>query len=213
MGDETGWSIWVVGEGPGASAAALYAQNDFRYIVTGDPKWNPLTVDLDDAVRQSTQKTADDLDSNDPDLSRFAARGGKLIIYHGWNDPAISPLNTIAYYQSVQQKMGAQKADSFARLYMAPGVEHCSGGPGPSAFGQLGIPTSKGSKFGLFDALEDWVEKATPPPDIYATKYASGENGAMKPAMTRPLCAYPQVAKYNGSGDPNDAASFACAAP
>jgi feruloyl esterase len=94
MGDETGWGIWVVGEGPGASAAALYAQNDFRYIVTGNPKWNALEVDLDDAVRQSAQKTAADLDSNDPDLSRFAARGGKLIIYHGWNDPAISPLNS-----------------------------------------------------------------------------------------------------------------------
>ena len=213
MGDETGWGIWVVGEGPGASAAALYAQNDFRYIVTGNPKWNALEVDLDDAVRQSTQKTAADLDSNDPDLSRFAARGGKLIIYHGWNDPAISPLNSIAYYQSVQQKMGAEKADSFTRLYMAPGVEHCTGGPGPGGFGQLGIPTAKGAKFGLFDALEDWVEKDAAPQDIFATRYASGEAGGMKPAMTRPLCAYPQVAKYNGSGDPNDAASFACAAP
>ena len=154
MGDETGWGIWVVGEGPGASAAALYAQNDFRYIVTSDPKWNALAVDLDDSVRQSTEKTAADLDSTDPDLSRFAARGGKLILYHGWNDPAISPLNTIAYYRSVQQQMGAEKADSFTRLYMAPGVEHCIGGPGPSSFGQFGTPTAKGSKFGLFDALE-----------------------------------------------------------
>ncbi|MGC2300636.1 MAG: tannase/feruloyl esterase family alpha/beta hydrolase [Acidobacteriaceae bacterium] len=213
MGDETGWGIWVIGEGPGASAAALYAQNDFRYIVTGDPKWNPLTVDLAASVEQSTQKTAADLDSNDSDLSRFAARGGKLIVYHGWNDPAISPWNTIAYYQSVQQKMGTEKVDSFARLYMAPGAEHCAGGPGPSAFGQLGIPTAKGSKFGLFDALEDWVEKDAPPPEIVATKYASQEGGARKAVMTRPLCPWPQVAKYNGSGDPNDSASFACAVP
>jgi feruloyl esterase len=213
MGDETGWNVWVIGEGPGASAAALYAQNDFRYIVTGDPKWNPLTVDLEDSVRQSTQKTAADLDSTNPDLSRFAAHGGKLIIYHGWNDPAISPWNTIAYYKSVQRQMGAQKVDSFASLYMAPGVEHCVGGPGPSAFGQLGIPTAKDSKFGIFDALEDWVEKDTPPPEIVATKYDADEKGARKPVMTRPLCPYPQVAKYNGSGDPNDAASFACTNP
>jgi feruloyl esterase len=92
-------------------------------------------------------------------------------------------------------------------------MEHCTGGPGPSAFGQLGIPTSKGQKFGLFDALEDWVEKDAVPGDIFATKYAPAENGARKAVMTRPLCAYPQVAKYNGSGDANDAASFACAAP
>jgi hypothetical protein len=213
MGDETGWGVWVIGEGPGASAAALYALNDFRYIVTGDPKWNPLTADLAASVEQSTQKTAADLDSNDPDLSRFAARGGKLIVYHGWNDPAISPWNTIAYYQSVQHQMGAAKVDSFARLYMAPGAEHCTGGPGPSAFGQLGIPTARGSKFGLFDALEDWVEKDAPPPEIVATKYASQENGGRKAVMTRPLCPYPQVAKYNGSGDPDDSASFACAVP
>jgi feruloyl esterase len=210
-GDETAWNIWVVGEGPGASAAAQYALNDFRYIVTGDPKWNLLTADLDASVQQSTQKTAADLDSTDPDLSRFAARGGKLILYHGWNDPAISPWNTIAYYQSVQQQMGAGKTGSFTRLYMAPGVEHCVGGPGPSAFGQLGIPTSKGPKFGLFDALEDWVERDTPPGDIFATKYAPDEK--TKPVMTRPLCPFPEIAKYNGSGDPNDAASFACTNP
>jgi feruloyl esterase len=213
MGDETGWSVWIIGKDPGASAVVQFAENNFRYIVTGDPKWNPLTADYDDSLRQSTQKTAADLDASDPDLTRFATRGGKLILYHGWNDPAISPWNTVAYVQSVQQKMGAQKADSVTRLYMAPGVEHCTGGPGPSAFGQLGIPTAKGSKFGLFDALEDWVEKDSPPGDIVATKYSSQETGGTKAVMTRPLCPYPRVPKYDGSGDPNDAASFACAVP
>ena len=154
MGDETAWHEWVVGDDPGASLSAQFVQNDFRYIVTGDPKWNVLTADVDAALTESRQKSAADLDSVDPDLSRFADRGGKLILYHGWNDPAISPWNTIAYYQSVQQKMTPARVQSFARLYMVPGMEHCNGGPGPSAFGQLGIPTVKGPQYGLFDSLK-----------------------------------------------------------
>jgi feruloyl esterase len=109
--------------------------------------------------------------------------------------------------------MGAAKVGSFLRLYMIPGVEHCAGGPGPSSFGQFGLPTAKGSKFGLFDSLVDWVEKGSPDEKIFATKYAPGESDGMKVVMTRPLCAYPQVVKYSGSGDTNDAASFACGAP
>ncbi|HEY1499466.1 MAG TPA: tannase/feruloyl esterase family alpha/beta hydrolase [Acidobacteriaceae bacterium] len=213
MGDETGWREWIIGEDPGAAAAVQYAENDFRYIVTGDPKWNVLAANYDDALRQSIEKTSADLDASDPDLGRFDARGGKLILYHGWNDQAISPWNTIAYYKSVERQMGAQKVDSFAHLYMAPGMEHCANGPGPSSFGQLGIPTSTGPKFGLFDALENWVEKDAAPGEIVATKYSHAEDGSRKAVMTRPLCPYPKVAKYNGSGDTNNAASFACTAP
>lgn len=209
MGDETGWSLWIVGESPGASLFSQFVQNDFRYIVTGDPKWNVLTADADAMVKLSHEKTAADLDSTNPDLSKFAAHGGKLILYHGWNDAAISPWNTIAYYKSVQQTMGAEKAASFTELFMVPGMEHCLGGPGASAFGQLGFPSSGEPKFGAFDALVDWVEKGSPDNNIVATKY----NQEMKPLMTRPLCAYPKVAKYNGTGDTNDAANFACVAP
>ncbi len=108
--------------------------------------------------------------------------------------------------------MGAEKASSVVRLYMAPGVEHCAGGPGPSFFGQLGLATSGASKYGIFDSLVDWVEKSTPPESIVATKYAPGADGANKVVMTRPLCAYPQVAKYKGTGDTDDAANFSCAA-
>jgi feruloyl esterase len=109
--------------------------------------------------------------------------------------------------------MGAEKVDSFARLYMIPGMEHCSGGPGAAAFGQLGMETTKGPKHGLFDALQDWVEKGSPDEGVTATKYARGKDGVPRAAMTRPLCAYPKVAKYKGSGDTNDAANFACVAP
>ena len=96
---------------------------------------------------------------------------------------------------------------------MIPGMEHCGGGPGASAFGQFGQETVKGPKYGLFDSLENWVEKGSPNDDVIATKYAAGANGAMKAAFTRPLCAYPKVARYKGSGETSDAANFACAAP
>jgi feruloyl esterase len=89
---------------------------------------------------------------------------------------------------------------------MAPGVEHCVGGPGPSSFGQLGIATSDGPKYGIFDALVGWVEKGVPAGDVIATKYSEDK----KVLMTRPLCPYPEVAKYKGTGDTNDAANFAC---
>ncbi len=206
-GDEAHlWKTWVVGDGPGAS---LYTQNYFRYMVFGDPSWNALTADTDAALHAADAKTAEPLNATDPDLSRFAARRGKLILYHGWNDPAISPLNTIQYYEQVQSKMGAAKTADFVRLYMVPGMGHCAGGPGPASFGQLGSTTAKGQKYGIFDALESWEEQDTAPGAIIATKY----DGAKKVEMTRPLCPYPQLAKYSGSGDPTDSAAFACAAP
>lgn len=211
-GDELGWREWVIGQDPTAASGLRYVENYFRYMVTGDPKWNPLTVDPEQALRQSRQKEAADLDATNPDLSKFSSHGGKLILYHGWNDQAISPWNTIDYYKSVQQKMGAG-TDSFLRLYMAPGVEHCAGGPGPSFFGQFGLQTAGDPKYGLFDSLVSWVEKGSPEENITATKYGPGENGAPKIVMTRPLCAYPKVVKYSGSGDTNSAASFTCAEP
>jgi feruloyl esterase len=213
MGDETGWRAWILGEDPEASIASRFVRNDFRYIVTGDPSWNVLTANVDAMLKESKEKTAADLDATNPDLGRFAAHGGKLIIYHGWDDPAISPGNAVAYFKAVQQTMGAEKVASFVRLYMAPGVEHCVQGPGPSAFGQFGMETARGPKYGLFDSVQDWVEKGSPIDDVVATKYEPGEGGARKALMTRPLCAYPKVPKYKGSGDTNDAASFTCAAP
>lgn len=206
-GDEADlWKSWVINDGPGVS---LYTQNYFRYMVFDDPKWDALTADPDKALQRADAKTAEALDATDPDLSRFAERGGKLILYHGWNDPAISPLNTIRYYGEMQQKMGAAKTADFVRLYMVPGMGHCAGGPGASAFGQFGQPTAKGPKYGVFDALESWEEHEAAPEAVIATKY----DKAGKVVMTRPLCPYPQVAKYRGTGDSSDAASFACVAP
>lgn len=200
------WGAWVTGTGPGGGPG--YLENFLRYMVFEDPTWSVLKANVDEAVRAADAKTASVLNATDPDLHRFQSRGGKLIVYHGWNDPAISPLNSVNYYNSVIGKMGADRTAQFMRLYMAPGVGHCTGGVGPSSFGQLGIQTAKEAKYGLGDALESWVEKGTAPGDITATKY-SGNNVV----MTRPICAYPQVPKYNGSGDTNDSASFVCASP
>ncbi len=200
------WGAWVTGTGPGGGPG--YLENYLRYMVFEDPAWSVLKGNVDEAVRAADAKTASILNATDPDLHRFQSRGGKLIVYHGWNDPAISPLNSVNYYNSVTGKMGADQTAQFMRLYMAPGMGHCTGGVGPSSFGQLGLTTAKGAKYGLADALESWVEKGAAPGEITATKYSGRDV-----VMTRPLCAYPQVAKYNGTGDTNDSASFVCASP
>ncbi len=205
-GDESSWKAWAIGSAPGMSN---YTQNFFRYMVLDDPSWNGLTADVDASAKAADAKLAAVLNATDPDLSRFAAHGGKLILYHGWEDPAISPLNTIGYYGAVQKAVGAQKAAGFVHLYMVPGMEHCAGGPGPSSFGQLGIPDSGPDKYGAFTALEQWVEAGKVPGEIVTTKWSAGG----KVEMTRPLCPYPQVAKWNGSGDTNVAGSFRCVAP
>jgi hypothetical protein len=213
MGDETSWKVWVVGDDPGASLGSRFVRNYFRYIATDNPKTDILTTSMSDLLRQSREKGAPNLDATNPDLSRFAAHGGKLILYHGWNDPAISPLNTVMYVGSVEGAMGAQKAETFLRLYMVPGMEHCLGGPGASAFGQFGTATAAEPKYGLFDSLVNWVEKGSPIENVTATKYGAGPDAKMKVTFTRPLCAFPKVARYKGTGDQNDAANFTCVAP
>lgn len=207
-----GWAPWITGSAPGKASGPAYAENYFRYMVFNDPAWNPLTAGIDMAEAAADRKTAAVLNSTDPDLSKFENRGGKLIIYHGWNDPAISPLNTINYYDSVIAKMGAGNANSFLRVYMVPGMQHCLNGPGPSWFGQTGHPTAKGKPYGVFSSLEDWVEKGASPAEVIATKYVD-DNITKGVQITRPLCPYPQIAKYKGSGDTNDSANFSCAAP
>ncbi len=201
-----GWGPWILGDAPGLSDGAGFTVNYFRYIVFQDPAWNIVTANVDEDLR-AAQQTARDLNSTDPDLSGFQAHGGKLILYHGWNDPAIPALNTVDYYNSVIQQMGADAAATFVRLYMVPGMQHCYGGPGATSFGQLGTTTAIGPEHGIYAALEDWVEKGTAPGEIVATKYDSSH----KAEMTRPLCPYPQIPKYKGSGDPNDYKNFGCA--
>ena len=160
-------------------------------------------------MKAADEKTTKMLNATDPNLAAFKARGGKLILYHGWNDPAISALNTINYFESVVSKMGGAEMDAFARLYMAPGMLHCGGGPGPDSFGENGTADGSDAQHNMGLALEQWVEKGIAPSAIIATKKAAGDSGKSV-KMTRPLCPYPQVAKYKGSGDSNDASNFVC---
>ena len=132
-------------------------------------------------------------DATDPDLSAFAGRGGKLILWHGWADPHISPINTIAYHEAVERALGRQRTGGFERLYLLPGVYHCSGGEGPSVID-------------LLTPLLDWVERGVAPDAVVARPPAGGNR-------SRPVYPYPSLARYAGRGDPNDAASYGRAAP
>jgi feruloyl esterase len=133
------------------------------------------------------------LDATDPNLAEFKARGGKIVSYYGWADPALNPLMGVRYYESVTARMGSP-AD-FYRLFMVPGMFHCSGGVGPSTFDAL-------------TPLVEWVEKGAAPSSIVASRIVDG-----KVVRTRPLCPYPQVAKYKQGGSIDEAASFTCGAP
>jgi feruloyl esterase len=162
-------------------------------------------------------KTVDDklapiLNATNPDLRAFKNRGGKLIIYHGWNDAAISAGSTVDYYNGLVARMGANDTGSFVRLYMVPGMQHCSGGPGATSFGQTAVADGD-PESNIGKALERWVERGVAPSRIIATKYKVDNAPASGVIRTRPLCPYPQVAVYNGSGSTDEAANFTCKTP
>lgn len=197
-----GWSAWITGPAPGKALLFDFGVGFFANMVYGKSDWDYRGAKIDDLVKAADDKTASILNSTDPNLSAFKSHGGKLVLYHGWNDPAIAALNTIDYFNSVVKRMG--NVDSFVRLYMVPGMLHCGGGAGASDFGQGG---GRGdAQHNVARALEQWVEKGEAPSAIIARKTAPAQ------PMTRPLCPYPQEAKYKGTGDTNDAANFACAA-
>jgi feruloyl esterase len=204
-----GWGTWITGAAPGKSLLFAFSGGYFSNMVYGKADWNYKDANIEQSERAADEKTAEILNATEANLAAFKARGGKLILYHGWNDPAISALNTINYYNEVVSSMREQETEVFVRLYMVPGMQHCGGGPGPDSFGQGGAG-AKDAQRNVELALEQWVEKGIAPTVMIATKYEGGDP-AKGVKMTRPLCPYPQVAKYKGSGDPNEAGNFTCA--
>jgi feruloyl esterase len=205
-----GWAPWITGESPGKSLMFAFGTGYFANVVYERADWDYRSANLEAALKAAEEKTAQKLDATDPNLAPFKARGGKLILYHGWNDPAISALNTIDYYDSVVGKLGQQETDAFARLYLVPGMQHCSDGPGPHSFGQGGSSVANQPEGNVLLALEQWVEKGRAPSSLVATKYKD-DDSTKGVLATRPLCPYPEIIKYKGQGDPKEASSFVCA--
>ena len=209
--EASGWSAWITGPMPRRSTGFFFGSQFFTNMVYEKADWDYRTFNLAEASKLAESKTAAALDAIDPNLKAFKSRGGKLIMYHGWNDPAIPALNTINYFESVLTRLGRRDTDSFLRLFMAPGMSHCGGGPGPNAFGQAGTEVPDDPDHNVYRALEQWVERGVAPERLTAIKYNDDRNPAQGVKMTRPLCAYPKLAKYKGSGDSNDAVNFVCA--
>src|SRR5262245_54973401 len=182
-GSENGWNSSV------AARPVGYAEDFFKYIVFKDEKWDPKSLNYDADI-VTTDRTATGLNAVDADLLKFTSRGGKLLIYHGWSDPGIPPSNSVNYYRSVLK--ATPGASASVRLFMVPGMGHCGGGDGTSTFDMVA-------------AVDNWVETKMGPVTIPASKTMDG-----KVVRTRPLCAFPAVATYKGTGSIDEAANFVC---
>ena len=190
----SGWNGWIVNE-KGPSRQQVFAETFLKYMAfeKDDPNYDWKTFDFD----QDPAKTGfirGILDARNPDLSPFQQQGGKILMYFGWADTALNPLMGVDYYEQVIETMGDRTTDFF-RLFMVPGMFHCRGG--------LGV-----DRFDALTHLINWVELGKAPDMIVAARMEEGV-----PKMTRPLCPYPETARYKGLGNPNDAASFECADP
>jgi len=185
--------------------------------------WQATSYDFDQHMAAVDALLAPILNANNADLSAFRDRGGKLIGYHGTADPLIPVQDHINYYHRVAQgqrgslQVGMNKARQFYRLFVVPGMQHCAGGPGPNAFGNLFSgavvapePPVIDAEHDAMVALQRWVEGGVAPERFVATKYSQDQIGGSMLAQ-RPICAYPSFPKYTGAGDPKDAANFTCA--
>jgi len=190
-GSELGWVQYAGGDAPFNLSA-----DHFRFVVFKNRNWDYRTLEFDRDVERADRIDNGTINATDPDLRPFFTRGGKLLLYHGWTDPLIAPRNTINYFNSVLAKLGrCAKAEESMRLFMVPGMNHCQGGTGATTFDAVA-------------ALEAWVERNQAPARIPAARV---EEGAV--TRTRPLCAFPHVAEYVGTGSPDRAENFACKTP
>jgi feruloyl esterase len=190
-GSELNWGIQALGPDPSANIF-----DHFKFVVFKNPAWDWKTFDFDKGIALEDQPENAVMNATDPNLKPFFSHNGKLLIYHGWADSNVAPMNTIKYYKGVVDTLGgASKTSNSVRLFLEPGMGHCGGGEGPNVFDKVGT-------------LEQWVEQNKAPEKIIASHSADG-----KVDRTRPLCPYPQVAKYKGSGSIDEASNFACQAP
>jgi feruloyl esterase len=201
-----GWASYITGSAPGKGRHTSLVLPFFRFMVFDDPNWDyksfkfNATDGFDSDIDYTDSKLAALFNAVNPDLSGFQARGGKLIHYHGWSDPDITPLNSINYYESVMKAQGGdvhglRHTVEFYRLFMVPGMWHCQGGPGAT-------------NFDMVEPLDKWADKGIAPNKVIASHVT---NGAVD--RTRPLCPYPQEAQWKGTGSTDDAANFVCALP
>ncbi len=169
------------------------ATDAFKYVIFQDPNWDYLKLNFDEDIAYADKVDAGINNAIDPNLRPFFTHGGKLLMYHGWSDQQIPPRSSVNYFNSVVKAAGGPKeAAGSVRLFMVPGMGHCGGGDGPNTFDMV-------------SAMEQWVEKGKAPERIVAAHLT---NGAAD--RTRPLCPYPQVAVYKGTGSTDDAANFVC---
>jgi len=189
---ESGWHLWLVSE-DGPSRQLLYGETFLHNMLLlpksgKDIDWRGFDIE---ANYNNTGLIRSIVDATNPDMSEFASRGGRILGYFGWSDPALNPLMGVNFYEQVRDTMGEEETSDFYRLFMVPGMFHCTGGYGTDEFDAV-------------TPLIDWVERGIAPERITARQ--------AEPARSRPLCPYPQVARYGGSGDVNDAANFSCVA-
>ncbi|MEH0194192.1 tannase/feruloyl esterase family alpha/beta hydrolase [Caulobacter sp. CCNWLY153] len=197
VGSEYEWAAWF---GSPTSAGAGAAADYYRNMVYGDPTWDPTKFNFDRDYPAATERVGATLNATTPDLKAFLSRGGRLLMYQGWDDAATAPGNTIAYFKAMRRASGAASTNQ-TRLFMAPGMAHCSGGKGPDTFDALGV-------------LDAWVSGAKPPETLIASRYENSQavswGAQAKPLSTRPICAWPKTAHYKGSGPASEASSFIC---
>lgn len=194
-GSENAWGTLAgpLTDNAPASRESSVAINTYKYWIFKNPSWDYKTLNFDKDLTFAYKVDNGLNATNDPNLKPFFSHKGKLLMYHGWADQIVPPQHSIEYVEAVQKKTGAAANDSL-RLFMVPGMEHCGGGVGPNQFDYL-------------TAMEQWVEQGKAPTEMIATHMTAG-----KPDRTRPLCPYPQQAKYKGSGSLDEAANFSCVA-
>lgn len=218
-GGELGWGKaggqFVINR---AMTSGVSSNDFFRFALFHNPDWEFRTFDFERDTKLADEKLGAVTNATDPNLEEFRKLGHKLLYYHGAHDPLIPAQNGIDYYESVVAAQGRgaaggglERTQGFFRVFLVPGLYHCAGGPGPTAFGgsSTGAPSERDAEHDVVSAVARWVEKGVAPEKIVATKYVDN-NPSKGIVLQRPLCVYPQVARYKGTGDMNDAASFAC---